>query len=69
MFRHRASGVIAISMLAVALGSCGGGGGGGLGGGTPPIGGSGYVRGRFDASTLFEARCAAPRTGTDPTTS
>ncbi len=67
MFRHRASGVIAISMLAVALGSCGGGGGGGLGGGTPPIGGSGYVRGRFDASTLFEARCAAPRTGTDPT--
>ncbi len=55
-----------IAVVAVGLGSCGGGGGGAGGGGN--IGGSGYTPGRFDVSTTFEARCAAPRSGNDPTT-
>ncbi|MGD9598064.1 MAG: S41 family peptidase [Steroidobacteraceae bacterium] len=64
MIRQRLSGIVLAGLLSTVLGSCGGGGGGG--GSGPPIGGSGYVPGRFDASTVFEARCAAPRTGTDP---
>jgi C-terminal processing protease CtpA/Prc len=56
---------IPVGALAALLGSCGGGGGGG--GGGPPIGGgSGFTPGVFAASTTFEARCAAPRSGSDP---
>lgn len=53
-----------LAALAVGLGSCGGGGGGG--GGGPLVGGSGFTPGVFAASTTFEARCAAPRSGSDP---
>ncbi|GMU69634.1 MAG: hypothetical protein AMXMBFR37_19660 [Steroidobacteraceae bacterium] len=60
--------------LATGLAACGGGGGGGDGGGGGggPIGGggggSGYTPGVFAAASSFEARCAAPRSGVDPTT-
>lgn len=60
-----ASRVLLPVLLAALLGSCGGGGSGG-GGGPPLGGGSGFTPGVFAASTSFEARCAAPRSGSDP---
>ena len=60
----RTSRVLLVGLMGSILGSCGGGGGNG--GGGPLIGGSGFTPGVFAASTTFEARCAAPRTGSDP---
>lgn len=55
----RACRILVPGVVAAALGSCGGGG-------EPLTGGSGFTPGVFQASTVFEARCAAPRTGFDP---
>ena len=46
------------------LAGCGGGGGGGSSGPTPPT----WTVGVFPPASTFEAKCASPRTGTDPTT-
>lgn len=64
MLRQHPARIVSAALLAVMLGSCGGGGGGG----GPIVGGTGFTPGVFQASTAFEARCAAPRTGNDPTT-
>ena len=62
----RSSRVLLTGLMAALLGSCGGGGGGGSGGGPPIGGGSGFTPGVFAAATSFEARCSAPRSGSDP---
>ena len=49
----------------IGLASCGGGGGGGS---PPPPPPSSYMPGVFPPSASFAARCAVPRTGTDPFT-
>src|SRR5262245_41093353 len=55
----------ALAILALASAGCGGGGGGG-GNNPPPT--SGYKAGTFLPESMFANQCAAPRTGTDPTT-
>ncbi|NJN51375.1 MAG: hypothetical protein HC809_05930 [Gammaproteobacteria bacterium] len=51
------------------LSACGGGGGSGGGGPVGnPGGGTGWTAGVFQPAANFEARCAIPRTGTDPAT-
>jgi C-terminal processing protease CtpA/Prc len=54
----------AAAVLAVLAG-CGGGGGSSSSGGPPP---TNWTLGIFPASTSFAAKCAAPRSGTDPVT-
>jgi carboxyl-terminal processing protease len=62
-----------IAVVLLALHGCGGGGGGGnVAPPPPPTGGntgtSGWTAGVFQQASNFAARCAAPRTGTDPAT-
>jgi len=65
-----------IALLGVgAITACGGGGGdsGSFGSSPPPSpppppGGSGWQQGVFQDASTFSARCAAPRSGTDPAT-
>lgn len=53
----------------VALSSCGGGGSDGGGGSGGGIGNGGdWQAGVYPASNTLDAKCAAPRTGTDPST-
>jgi len=55
------------AVLSLVLAGCGGGDGGGYGdggGGQPP----GWTAGVFRPSTEYDARCVAPRSGTDPST-
>jgi carboxyl-terminal processing protease len=60
--------------IVLALHGCGGGGGGGASTNTPPpnadpgASSSGWVAGTFEPAATFAARCAVPRTGTDPQT-
>lgn len=54
--------VLAILCASVALQSCGGGGGDDSG----PDLGTGWQEGVFRASSNYEAKCAAPRSGNDP---
>ena len=54
----------AILLLLGSLTACGGGGGGGSSSGGP----TGWVAGVFQPSASFAAKCASPRTGTDPAT-
>lgn len=61
----------ALVALAALLAGCGGGGGGGGGGSiaTPPAAsGPTWTAGVYEQPSAFEARCAVPRTGTDPAT-
>jgi C-terminal processing protease CtpA/Prc len=51
--------------LVLALAACGGGSGG-SGGGT--IGAAGWTAGVYQSAASFSARCAMPRTGSDPVT-
>lgn len=58
--------LVAVCMV-IGMVSCGGGGSGGGGAGAAPPA-SGWVAGVFAPASDFEARCAAPRAGTDPIT-
>jgi hypothetical protein len=71
----------AVSIVLLGLSACGGGGGGGASGSTVPStttttstttsnrpADPGWVQGVYQAPAAFADRCAAPRTGTDPTT-
>jgi carboxyl-terminal processing protease len=55
------------AVLLLALNACGGGGGDDDDGGNPPVGG-GHTPGVFQPSSNFDARCVAPRSGTNPVT-
>ena len=71
----------AVSIVLLGPSACGGGGGGGASGSTVPStttttstttsnrpADPGWVQGVYQAPAAFADRCAAPRTGTDPTT-
>ncbi len=57
---------IALLSSFLVLVSCGGGGGGGSP--APVANPGGWEQGVFKSASTFAAQCAAPRTGTDPTT-
>src|SRR5262245_16809036 len=58
--------VFAMTFALFCVVACGGGGGSGGGSSVAPP--AAWVAGTFAPASNFEARCAAPRTGTDPTT-
>jgi hypothetical protein len=69
-WKHQSARVVRLqaAALLLALTACGGGGGGD-GGGNNGGGGLGtYTPGIFQPSPSFAARCAAPRSGTNPAT-
>lgn len=69
MQQYPGSGIrpLILVLMFLALSSCGGGGGGGAGGGNTNSPNS-WTAGVFEPSATFEAKCAAPRSGSSQVT-